>query len=252
MPLHDRKHRTDLSDANDVKLKLKSSDSLSERVYQRLKNDIFDFKWMPAERLTESELAAAYAVSRTPIRQALYRLQQEGYVEVSFRSGWQIRPLNFQYYEQLYDVRILLEQHALQILCQQQAQALDRTQILPALQPLFEIWMVKPAQYLRDLKTLSQLDEDFHCQLLQAAGNSEMARIHLQLSEKIRIIRRLDFLKADRISATYVEHQQLLQLILAQDASQASAHVEAHIRHSRDAVKQISLEILSTAQYAES
>lgn len=252
MPANDRKQREDLNDANDVKLKLKSSESRSERVYQRLKNDIFDFKWMPAERLTESELAAAYAVSRTPIRQALYRLQQEGYVEVSFRSGWQIRPLNFQYYEQLYDVRILLEQHALQILCQQQAQALDRTQILPALQPLFETWMVKPAQYLRDLKTLSQLDEDFHCQLLQAAGNSEMARIHLQLSEKIRIIRRLDFLKADRISATYIEHQQLLQLILAQDASQASAHVEAHIRHSRDAVKQISLEILSTAQYAES
>lgn len=244
MPAHDR--------GDELQLKSKSSASVSERVYQQLKNDIFDFKLMPAERFTESELAAVYAVSRTPIRQALYRLQQEGYVEVSFRSGWQIRPLNFHYYEQLYDVRIVLEQHAVQILCQQQAQAADRTQLLPALQPLLQIWMVKPAQYLSDLKHLSQLDEAFHCHLIQAAGNTEMARIHLELSEKIRIIRRLDFLKADRIKATYAEHQQLLQLILAQDLEQALAHLEAHIRHSRDAVRQISLEILSTAQYAES
>ena len=64
----------------------KSSDNLSELVYQRIKNDIFDFKLMPGERFTESEVAKAYDVSRTPIRQALYRLQQEGYVDVSFHE----------------------------------------------------------------------------------------------------------------------------------------------------------------------
>ena len=58
----------------------KSADNLSALVYQRIKNDIFDFKLMPGERFTESEVAQAYEVSRTPIRQALYRLQQEGYV----------------------------------------------------------------------------------------------------------------------------------------------------------------------------
>jgi len=76
----------------------KSSDNLSELVFQKIKNDIFDFKLMPGERFTESEIAESYAVSRTPIRQALYRLQQEGYVEVQFRSGWQVRPLNFKAY----------------------------------------------------------------------------------------------------------------------------------------------------------
>lgn len=71
----------------ETKITTKGSDSLSELVYQRIKNDIFDFKLMPGERFTESEVAKAYDVSRTPIRQALYRLQQEGYVDVSFRSG---------------------------------------------------------------------------------------------------------------------------------------------------------------------
>lgn len=54
---------------------------------KEIKNDIFDFKLMPGERFTESEIALNYQVSRTPARQALYRLQQEGYVEVAFRSG---------------------------------------------------------------------------------------------------------------------------------------------------------------------
>jgi DNA-binding GntR family transcriptional regulator len=96
----------------------KSSDNLSELVFQQIKNDIFDFKLMPGERFTESEIAETYAVSRTPIRQALYRLQQDGYVEVHFRSGWQVRPLNFKAYEELYDLRILLECYAVEQLCQ--------------------------------------------------------------------------------------------------------------------------------------
>jgi len=74
-----------MKEANiNIKSTTKGSDNLSELVYQRIKNDIFDFKLMPGERFTESEVAKAYDVSRTPIRQALYCLQQEGYVDVSF------------------------------------------------------------------------------------------------------------------------------------------------------------------------
>ena len=99
-----------------------SSDNLSELVYQQIKNDIFDFKLMPGERFTESEIALNYQVSRTPARQALYRLQQEGYVEVAFRSGWTVRPLNLQYYDELYELRIMIEQYAIRKLCSSASQ----------------------------------------------------------------------------------------------------------------------------------
>ena len=175
----------------------KSADNLSTLVYQRIKNDIFDFKLMPGERFTESEIAQAYDVSRTPIRQALYRLQQEGYVEVSFRSGWQVRPLNFRYYEELYDVRIVLEKDAIDTLTQQGCEQSSELQKLKA------IWMVEQQDYLKDLKQLSQLDEDFHCALVRSAGNHEIARINRDFIEKIRIIRRLYFSKQYRIESTY-------------------------------------------------
>lgn len=221
----------------------KSADNLSVLVYQRIKNDIFDFKLMPGERFTESEVAEVYEVSRTPIRQALYRLQQEGFVEVSFRSGWQVRPLNFRYYEELYDVRIVLEKDAIDTLTQQGCEQSSELQKLKA------IWMVEPQDYLKDLKQLSQLDEDFHCALVSAAGNHEMARIHRDLSEKIRIIRRLDFSKQYRIEATYQEHQHILKLIFNQKSTEAMTAIKTHIQQSRDEVKKITLHMLDPSQF---
>lgn len=218
----------------------KSSDNLSELVFQKIKNDIFDFKLMPNERFTETEIAALYAVSRTPIRQALYRLMQEGYVEVHFRSGWHVRPLNFKTYEELYDLRILLERYAVEQLCQMSIAKLQST-----LAMLIEIWCIAPEQYHYDLKQVAMMDEAFHCDLVAAAGNAEMAKCHREISEKIRIIRRLDFSKADRIEATYLEHQHILECLLARDLSSALNALQAHISHSRNEVKKITLEMLA-------
>ena len=80
-----------------------------------------------------------------------------------------------------------------------------------------------------------------------AAGNAEMAKIHSEISEKIRIIRRLDFSKDYRIEATYAEHQQILRALLAQDAAFCLSILDAHIRHSRNEVKKITLEMLSSS-----
>ncbi|MCF9034897.1 GntR family transcriptional regulator [Acinetobacter nectaris] len=221
---------------------IQRSDNLSELVYQRIKNDIFDFKLMPSERFTESEIAEVYKVSRTPVRQALYRLQQEGYVDVGFRRGWQVRPLNFRYYEELYDVRIILESTAIETLCA------SENELSVELEILKEKWCVEPKEYIKDLKTLAQQDEEFHCSLVRAAGNQEMARIHRELSEKIRIIRRLDFSKDYRVEATYSEHQNILQLILEKNKKEAQSQLILHIKKSRDEVKKITLQMLDNHQ----
>ena len=66
--------------------------NLANVIYQQIKDDIFSFKLKPGQRFTETDLSEKYEVSRTPTRQALYRLEQEGYVNVHFRSGWEIKP----------------------------------------------------------------------------------------------------------------------------------------------------------------
>ncbi|MDB5405928.1 MAG: GntR family transcriptional regulator, partial [Rhodospirillales bacterium] len=63
-------------------MKAPRANQLAETVYARIKEEIFDFRLLPGDRFTGSELALRYAVSRTPVRDALYRLEREGFLDV--------------------------------------------------------------------------------------------------------------------------------------------------------------------------
>ncbi|MDP3172461.1 MAG: GntR family transcriptional regulator, partial [Polaromonas sp.] len=83
--------------------------SRADEVYEELKRNVSEFKLVPGDRFTETEISERLGVSRTPVRQALFRLQQEGFVEVLFRSGWRVLPFDFNQFEELYDLRMVLE-----------------------------------------------------------------------------------------------------------------------------------------------
>ena len=119
--------------------------SLADEVYQRLKQDLADFVLVPGDRFTENEVSERLQVSRTPVRQALLRLQSEGHVEVFFRSGWRVLPIDFAKFDQLYDLRLLLETTAVRRICEDYAQV-DRAQ----LEALSAIWLVPAARRSTD------------------------------------------------------------------------------------------------------
>ena len=98
----------------------------ADEVYAQLKRDVAEFKLVPGDRFTENEISERLGVSRTPVRQALFRLQQEGFVEVLFRSGWRVLPFDFDQFEQLYDLRMVLETTAAHRLCETASGAIDR------------------------------------------------------------------------------------------------------------------------------
>ena len=70
--------------------------NLADSVYEQLKSELFEFRLLPGDRFTEAEVADRAGASRTPVRQALYRLQREGFLDVNFRNGWEVRPLDFE------------------------------------------------------------------------------------------------------------------------------------------------------------
>ncbi|EMR12194.1 GntR family transcriptional regulator [Methylophaga lonarensis MPL] len=219
----------------------KRGENLAERIYLQLKDDIFSFRLLPGDRFTEQEIAEQTAASRTPVREALYRLQRDGYVQVQFRSGWQVRPFDFQYFEELYDVRVILETAAIKRLCEQEG-------VPSQLEDLKRIWWVSPEQRLTDGPTLSVLDERFHMMLVEATGNAEMAEIHKNVTEKIRIIRHLDFTKSYRIAATYEEHAEILRQIIKRHSDQAQLLLKTHIEASKAEVRKITLHMLHSAR----
>jgi DNA-binding GntR family transcriptional regulator len=216
-------------------------ESLAGRIYARLKADISEFRLLPGDRFSEGDVAERMAASRTPVRQALHRLEREGYLEVRFRSGWQVKAFDFEHFEELYELRIVLELEAVRRLCTRPIDAQPE-----ALQRLGRTWMVQPR--LDDGPAVSRLDEEFHCQLLEAAGNREMARIHREVSEKIRIIRRLDFTQRPRIDATYAEHAAILQAIGERKCEEAQQLLRTHIETSKAEVRKITLHMLHSAR----
>lgn len=212
---------------------------LGGSVYDKLKADIFDFRLPPGARFSENEIARRTRVSRTPVREALHRLEREGYLEVRNKSGWSVRPLDFEALDHLYDLRVVLECAAVRKLCKGNPRA--------TLAGLEKVWLVPPRMRLTDGARVARLDEDFHDALVAATGNPEMARVHHQITERIRILRRLDFTHAERVIYTYIEHGQILRAVLARRAARAVALLTAHIGASRDEVRKISVHRLHLA-----
>jgi len=211
----------------------------AEGIYKKIKEEIFDFLLLPGDRFTETELAERYGTSRTPVRGALYRLKHEGYFEVQFRSGWRVRPFNFDHFDELYDLRVVIETAAVERLCK-----MDN----PPLADLEATWLVPLSKRQRDARAVAALDEAFHTRLLEAAGNKEMGRVHSDVTEKIRVIRRLGFLKQKRIDATYEEHAKLLKLILNHRVSEACILLRAHIIQNRMEARKITIHMLHEAR----
>jgi DNA-binding GntR family transcriptional regulator len=212
---------------------------LAGSVYEQLKSDIFEFRLLPGTRFSENDVARRARVSRTPVREALFRLEREGYLEVHAKSGWSVRALDFAALDHLYDVRLILECEAVRKLGAGNPRA--------ALAGLEKIWLVAPRQRLTDGARVARLDEEFHGKLVAAAGNPELARLHQTITERIRIVRRLDFTHPERVVYTYIEHGQILRAILARKPAKAIALLREHIEQSKSEVRKISLHRLHLA-----
>ena len=221
--------------------------SLADEVYARLKQDLADFVWIPGDRFTENDVSERLQVSRTPVRQALLRLQQEGQVEVLFRNGWRVLPFDFERFDQLYDLRVLIETEAVQRLCEGRVRG-DPAQSAAILDSLAKRWLVPKSRRSVDPHEVCLWDEQFHLSLVQATGNAEMLRAHQDITDRIRVIRRLDFTQRPRIDATFEEHGKILQGIQKQRSDQCRMLLKMHIETSQLEVRKITLHQLQLAR----
>ena len=217
--------------------------NLADSVYEHLKAELFEFRLLPGDRFTEAEIADRTGASRTPVRQALHRLQREGFLEVNFRNGWEVRALDFDQIDELYELRILLEQASIRRLRELTNEKLDAV-----LAPFDLRWQVSAGERSSEAIEVATWDEQFHCGLVSAAGNTEVTRVHLEVTEKIRIVRRLDFTEHPRITATYNEHGAILDALRVRKFEAAAEQIATHIEVSRARARQITLLRLQKAR----
>jgi len=212
--------------------------NLAQDTYERIKEDIFDFRLSPGQRHSEQFLATRYGVSRTPLRFALHSLAHQGYLNrLEGHACWQVPPFDLSHYEDIYSFRVDIEVLAVRRICAMTP--------LPDFSALREFWCVPKASRDLDGKTVERADEVFHRTLIASAGNAEMLRVFEEMTERIRIIRRLDFLNAERIDCAFAEHAKILDILRARKAEQAEMLMRAHISTSRTEIRHITLHMLS-------
>jgi len=214
--------------------------SLAESVYRRIRDDIYDFRMMPGQRYSESELANRFGVSRTPLRLALHMLAREGYLNKGDgHAAWQVRPFDLDYFQDLYDLRVNLELIAVRRICQADP--------FPDFAAQRAFWLVPEEQRNLDGQAVAAADEALHAAFVANAGNAEMVRVHRDITERIRIIRRLDFIEPARIVAAFEEHAKLLRALIARKQERAEMLLKAHIDASRVEIRHLTLHRLAEA-----
>lgn len=206
----------------------------AKHVYQELRNMILEFELYPGSRVTETELAEMFNVSRTPIREAVQRLEAEGYLSIRPKQGCFIRDLDIARLMHYYDVRIALELASLEkaVMFMQNAQ----------LEKLAEDWDPDTQPGRSDSsEAMEARDESFHIRLAEGGGNLALAEYLLDVNNHIRVVRRLDFTENMRIDRTYEEHHKICRHLLERDLAAAKNLMIGHIKRSEEFAKTLTL-----------
>jgi len=209
------------------KSKLKGVENLSARVYHEIKALILRNQIMPGQKLQHQDLSDRLGVSRTPVREALTRLVQEGYVSLLPNRGFICKEINLQEAEELYDLREALEAFAVE----QAVQKLDDN-VLERLRQKMEL-------YGRDIQkrfTRERLvyDQELHLEIAEVAGNETLTKALRQVFERIVLKRKTDGLYDQaRGLGAHQEHLRLLEAMARRDVDKAVSIVREHIREGK-------------------
>lgn len=203
-------------------------DTEAQRVYRALKRDLLAAAFAPGQPLAETALSQRYGASRTPLREALQRLNADGLVRIEPRRGAFVQALTVADFLEINELRSILEPHAARLAATRLApDALGRLAAEhAAINPL--------APDDDDVRRLARLDGDVHAAIAQASGNLRLARLILGLDDMMQIMRVSDMRRRHR--ETLESLGEILAALAARDPDAAEAALRRHISDFRSAI----------------
>lgn len=193
---------------------------LRQNIYEALKSDILRCELPPNSKLHEQLLAERFSVSKSPVREALLRLQQERLVSVLPRQGYRVAPVSLEDAREMFQLRRVLEAG-----CVELAAATASAETLDAL----VVYRTFAGPDDRD--AFVEYNRAFHCAICRASGNERMARMAIELTEQMeRVIRfSVSTIPAKERSELVIEHAAIIDALIARDRRKASRLVKEHI-----------------------
>jgi GntR family transcriptional regulator, rspAB operon transcriptional repressor len=205
---------------------------LADTVYEALRRAIVEHEFDAGEPLTEHELCRRFGTSRTPVREALAKLERDRLVQVVPKKGAFVRTISADEIRELYQLREALEGLAVRLA----APRVDRED-LAGFEARFRAMknQGKRVTYV-EVRTLG---EEFHTFLIKQAGNAKLQEALAQIREQVRSVWNMSIMAPRRAQGLVHEHLALLAALRAGHVRRAERLMVAHVRRVRDTIFRI-------------
>lgn len=206
----------------DLKVNMNEYLPLRDVVFNTLRQAILKGELEPGERLMEIQLAERLGVSRTPIREAIRKLELEGLVLMIPRKGAEVAKISEKSLRDVLEVRRSLEELAIELACQRMTE--EEIRELDEAQKDFQ-----SAVECRDVMLMAETDEAYHDIIYKGTGNGRLVQILNNLREQMYRYR-LEYIKdADKRQILLIEHDNILKAMKTRHVSEAKAAMREHI-----------------------
>jgi DNA-binding GntR family transcriptional regulator len=204
-------------------LKLTTKPNLTEQAYASVKQQLLTGSFREGTKLTEEFLSSQLGISKSPVREALMRLESEGLISIESRRGAYVRRFSAQEVRDLYDVRALLEVHAV-----------ETAKITPYLLEEMAASIERTRANLETGDRLRHIEEDIHFHLLIAKSteNAEFGRLLDNVQQKSLLCRMATFYLSSMTAPA--SHQNIFTSMRDGDRERAKREMHEHILYVRD------------------
>jgi len=199
-------------------------ESRTDQAYQAIKAEILSNRLRPGEPLPIDRFVRDLELSRTPLREAVQRLEKEGFVEIRPRIGTFVSYLNLSEIQEMYQVRQALEGFAASLAAERLAPG-DLAEVERALRR-------HPLEGEIDYKAMSEDGQRLHRLILEECGNETLAKMLRSLQDHFTRFRLLSLEIPEKILSSHREHLAILEALRERDGPRAEARVREHFENA--------------------
>lgn len=199
--------------------------SLSEQVYQQLEAQILSGACKPGDVLSENKISASLGVSRTPVREALARLESQGLLQTIPNKGIVVSGVTYADAQDIYEIRLRIEGLAA-ARCALHATDAQRVHLSEIIE-LQEFYADK-----HNAEQLRVLDSDFHQAIFEYCASPSLTAILVELHHKLQQYRKISISRSGRTADAVREHKGIFEAIANKDPKAAEALMVAHIQNA--------------------
>lgn len=206
-----------------------SRESLADLVFESVRDAIVGHRFAPGDRVTEAGIAEELQVSKTPVREAFFRLQYAGLLESDGRRGGRVATATPEGIRNAYEVRIALEVEAVRLVAER-GENVDIETILHLAQDSHE------AARISDVKRFRAKDREFHFAVARASGNPRLEASIRDAFDLTWTLRKRDVPGADDSVSCAAQHVAIAEATQARLEDTAEREMRAHVTKVRDLV----------------